>query len=292
MSEVISVIITTYKRENVILKRAIDSVLRQTYTNIELIIVNDYYPNKDNIEQLLNTYNIPIQVFHNPKNMGACYSRNIGIKNSHGTYIAFLDDDDEWHPEKLQKQQTLMLPDVAMVYCTGFNIYPDGHKKEMSFIKTYSHANQLEHLLFSNYIGGCSFPLIRTAVLRELSGFDERLPSSQDYDLWIRICQQYRIVYLPQPMVLYHIMPDSITRSSKKRVKGFYLLLKKHIQLYKKYPHSAVNIYNNIIVVHVEHKEYGKVLLPIIKSFRFFPYNLSILHFWFTAIYKKDMYCE
>lgn len=288
MNIIISVVITTYKRDNSILKRAIDSALAQTYSNIEIIIINDYYENKNNIEQLLNTYNAPIRLFHNRENKGACYSRNVGLKNAKGSYVAFLDDDDEWEPEKLQEQLSVMTSsDIAMVYCTGLNVYPDGSRKIMSFIKDYPATCQLEYLLGSNYMGGCSFPLIRTDILHKLGGFDELMQSSQDYDLWIRICQSYKIAYLPKPLVLYYIMADSITSSSKKRVQGYRYLLKKHRELYKRYPRSAVKIYNSIVSVYIQHKEYRKIIVPIIESFRFFPYNLSILTFWLSVVFKK-----
>lgn len=287
MNELISIIITTHKRDIHILKRAIDSVLRQTYHNLEIIIINDYYPYQKSIDQLISSYTTPIIVFHNQTNQGACYSRNRGIQNANGKYIAFLDDDDEWVPEKLQEEVKLMDPKVAMVYCTGYNIYPNGEKKEITFIKAYSKEKQLNKLLYGNYMGGCSFPLIKTEVLRTLGGFDETLPSSQDFDLWIRITQEYKVVYLPKPLVLYYIMPDSITRSSEKRIQGYFSILKKHHCLYQRYPDCAIHIYNSIITVYVEHKEYLKTFIPFIKSFRYFPHNTYIIKFWFNIILKK-----
>ncbi|MCZ8372449.1 glycosyltransferase [Phocaeicola sp. KGMB11183] len=291
MNELISVIITTYKREMPILKRAIDSIINQSYQEIEVLIINDFYPYKEQIDKLINSFNeinFTIQVFHNSQNKGACYSRNIGIKNAQGKYIAFLDDDDEWKSEKLQEQYSLMKENTAMVYCSGLNIYVNGKTSEMTFIKGYPKEKQLEKLLSCNYMGGCSFPLIKTDILRKLEGFDESLPSSQDFDLWIRITETYNVSFINKPLVLYHIMPDSITRSDTKRIKGFYIILKKHKKLYNKYPKSAVQIYNSIITVNIEHKKYLKTILPFIKSFAFFPHNLSIISFWFSILIQKS----
>lgn len=290
MNELISVIITTYKREMPVLKRAIDSIINQSYKNIEILIINDFYPYKEQIDKLINSYNniiYTIKIFHNIHNKGACYSRNIGLKNAQGKYIAFLDDDDEWTSDKLKEQYSLMKENTAMVYCSGLNIYANGKTSEMTFIKEYPKERQLENLLSGNYMGGCSFPLIKTDVLRKLGGFDESLPSSQDFDLWIRITESYDVGFINKPLVLYHIMPDSITRSATKRIHGFYIILKKHKQLYNKYPKRAVQIYNSIITVNIEHKKYLKTISPFLKSFSFFPYNLSIIIFWLTILFKK-----
>ena len=289
MEDLISVIITTYKREMSILKRAIDTVLCQEYTNIELIIVNDYPPYKNKVENLIekNYINKNVKVIHNEKNKGACFSRNEGLSYSSGKYIAFLDDDDEWDKSKLREEKRMLNDDIGMVYCSGYNIFSSGKKEKISFIKEYSKEKQLEELLKTNYMGGCSFPLIKREVLNDLGGFDQNLPASQDFDLWIRITEKYKTLYIDKPLVLYHIMEDSITRDYKKRVMGYMLVLSKHKRLYNIYPKSAVHIYNSIITVYIEHKKYFRSILPFFKSFKYFPYNLSILLFWLNILFKK-----
>ena len=132
--DLISCIITTYKRPISILKRAIDSIVSQTYKNIELIIVNDAPQDtelEEEIKNLLDEYKtIPIVYIVNNKNMGACYSRNAGITKARGKFIAFLDDDDEWLPTKLKKQYELMIKaDVDLVYCSHYEVYRNGKIK-------------------------------------------------------------------------------------------------------------------------------------------------------------------
>ncbi|NPD92801.1 glycosyltransferase [Prevotella sp. PMUR] len=273
-----------------ILKRAIDTVWNQTYSDVELIIVNDYPPYIEKINQLIekNYMGKRLFIIHNEANMGACYSRNEGIKNANGEYIAFLDDDDEWFPEKLSKQYAAISKNsnIAMVYCSGINVYSNGNKNEMSFIKDTCDT-PLKNLLATNYIGGSSFPLIRKEVLCELNGFDTVLLSSQDYDLWIRIVSEYNIVFISEPLVLYYIMEDSITSNPSKRIQGYNTLLRKHKVLYQRFPQSAIGIFKSIISVYVEHRYYNKVAYYLLKSFQYFPYNLSLLRFWSICLLKK-----
>ena len=118
----VSVIITTYKRPLQIVSRAISSVLNQTYTQLELIVVDDSpssFEGRDAIEQYIK--NLPdkrIRIIQHDNNRGACAARNTGIQDSKGNYIAFLDDDDFWHPDKIEKQMRKMASgNYGLVYC-------------------------------------------------------------------------------------------------------------------------------------------------------------------------------
>lgn len=105
---IVDVVITTYRRPIEIIKRALDSVLNQTYEKIQIAIVNDYPEDKsmaESIRSFIDEYNdSKIRYYSYEKNMGACYARNFGARHLNGEFIAFLDDDDEWLPEKIEKQ--------------------------------------------------------------------------------------------------------------------------------------------------------------------------------------------
>lgn len=285
MKDLVSVIITTYKRNMNILCRAIESVCNQDYDAIEIIVVNDFPVNKQIIDITLQQYPY-IKIIHNMENFGACYSRNVGIKNATGKYIAFLDDDDEWNPNKISLQVEAMTKDIGLVYCTGERYYPDGTIHEMPFIKDCT-KNPIETLLSGNCMGGCSFPLIRADVLKTLNGFDEALKSSQDYELWLRIVGRYRIAYIDKPLVIYHMMDECITNSFEKRIQGFAYLFKKHKKLFKKYPQSTSVYLNKIIGLCVLHKQYGSAAKYVVQSLKFFPENRFILQFWGGVVLKK-----
>lgn len=187
-SPLISVIITTYKRPIKILSRAIDSALDQTYKNYEIIVVDDspHSIERDVLKEALHkNYGDKILYLQNETNQGACAARNRGFYQSKGEYIAFLDDDDQWLPEKHE----LMLKafdsqDVGLVYCS-FLSYKNGKSIKNTQQKVYE-GSVFPYLLESNFIGGCSVPLFPRKVLEECGLFDEALPSSQDTDLYRR----------------------------------------------------------------------------------------------------------
>ncbi len=123
------VIITTYNRAY-LLGKVIESVICQTYKDWELVVIDD--ASTDNTADVVKDYQSQdnrIRYIRNPENKGLAFSRNQGIKHSKGDYIAFLDDDDEWLPEKLGKQMALIKnkpPEYGVVYCGGFSVAEAG----------------------------------------------------------------------------------------------------------------------------------------------------------------------
>lgn len=236
----ISCIITTYNRGTDILKRSIDSVLNQTYKDKELIIVNDSPENIElciSIDKLLKEYNNPIiKYIKHESNLGACKARNTGIESSKGEFIAFLDDDDEWLPNKLEKQLKLFTSDdVGLVYCDCI-IRRDGVNTLHKNTPRINSTDFLECLMLGNFIGGNSFPLIRKKILIDAGKYDERLKALQDFDMWIRIAQISKCVYCEEALVINHISNVSITTISDNRVQGFERTLEKYKHIYRKYP--------------------------------------------------------
>ena len=107
MNELVSAVIITYKRKPEIVKRALESVLSQTYRPLEIIVVDDSpcdYELRSQVRETVESFNEEICYIQHEKNCGACVARNTGLKRAHGKYIAFLDDDDEWVSDKIEKQ--------------------------------------------------------------------------------------------------------------------------------------------------------------------------------------------
>lgn len=246
----VSVIITTYNRPINILKRAVESVVNQSYSNIEIIVVNDC-PNdrqlSQDIEFMLHSYQTKIQYFVHDTNGGACKARNTGLKHANGVYVAFLDDDDEWMPDKILLQVSEMLENVSLVYCSSIQVYGEGNEK--LYIPHYPSSNQLKEILKKNYIGSSSFPLLRTEDVLKVGGFDEKIVSCQDYDLWIRILKLGTVRFIKKPLVKYHISSDStFKRSNKKYVDGDMYLLDKHERLYRECPDALSYHLNDMAI--------------------------------------------
>ncbi len=233
----ISVIISTHKREPSIISRAIESVLHQTYRNIEIIVVDDsppdYYLRADVAATIhkytIMTHDIHIRYYAHEKNRGACAARNTGIKYAEGDYIACLDDDDEWLPTKLEKQlQEIESSGAALVYC-GCICRNDITGKETVRKTEYCRGSVFYKLLFQNFIDSTSIPLINKECLKSVGGFDEMMQSAQDYDLWIRIASQYTIDFIEEPLVIYHEHAgEQITSNPQKKINGLERLNKKY----------------------------------------------------------------
>lgn len=260
-----------------ILKRAIDTVYAQTLQDIELIVVNDYPEYDPQIRELLKKYEDIIYISHD-KRQGACKSRNDGILASSGDFIAFLDDDDEWKSKKLEMQlKSISISDSDFVYCNGI-IKNDqtGSTTEMNFIHDCLNQNYIRELLKGNYMGGCSFPLIKRSVLIMLKGFDISMPSSQDYELWIRIAKDFKITYLNEPLVIYHVGNEAITSNPERRIEGFCKLYKKHKELYAEYPRESLVFFKTIIWTAINTGRFD--LIPYIHSIiqTGFPYSLRL----------------
>lgn len=230
--ELVSVVIPTYNRSKTI-KRAIDSVLAQTYLNIEIIIVDDC--SADNTENIvLENYkdNNRVKYIRLKNNLGACIARNIGIKNSKGKYVAFLDSDDVFYKDKIEKQ-IIAIKKSNMDLCASdyYRINKDGSK---CIIKTCTNKNEIyEELLFCNFI--TTGTLIGKRECFEYINFDNKLPRYQDWDLVLRLSKEYSIYCLEEPTILQEYQINSITSSTnhKKTMFALKTIYKKNIDGYK-----------------------------------------------------------
>ena len=217
----ITVVIITYKRPLEILMRAVKSVIYQTYTDWKLYVVNDA-PDEitlgADIKEALESFSDErISYLTYERNRGSNYARNYGLKYSSSEFIAFLDDDDEWLPYKLEKQLNVIEKEnsVALVSC-GFFLNTNG--KVSGEKRTFPDKDKsLRSLLVGNYIGGTSFPLLRRSAVIEVGGFDEEMQSCQEYDLWLRLRFKYQFRTVNEPLGIYYISADSIYKKSHKR---------------------------------------------------------------------------
>lgn len=280
----VSVIITTYNREIPILKRAVDSVINQTYSNIELVIVNDAPENLSlsaNIQMLVDNYRdhrlTYVELEHNS---GACAARNVGIRYTDGEFIAFLDDDDEYVTDKIESQLPLFINDnIGMVSCLKMNYYADG-RITTSPIEYNCLRSSFSQILNSNYVGTTSMPIIRRICFEKCGLFDESFPSAQDWDMWIRIMKVYNVAFYDKALLKYYISEDGITANFNKRLKGWDMILNKYSDDYKKYKreyNSFLNLIARELIRNYRKKEallyYRQALKVMPLSFR----NLELL---------------
>jgi glycosyltransferase involved in cell wall biosynthesis len=188
----VSVVIPTYDRPT-FLEGAIDTVLQQTYDDLKMIVVDDG-SETDYARATVDEYDdAPVRLVEHDENRGLSAARNTGIRNARGAYVAFLDDDDRWHAEKLARQVPVLEndPAVGLVTCCLASLSPDG---EILRCEKSKPSGDLSETIFrKNVIGTPSRVLVRNECFEEVGVFDEELPTKQDWDLYIRICREWRV---------------------------------------------------------------------------------------------------
>lgn len=232
----VSIIITTCKREMPVLECALSSAEGQTYTDCEIIIVNDFPEYEGKIRELLKDHKKVIFI-SNASQSGACISRNRGAAAAKGEYIAFLDDDDKWYRNKIEMQMNEAQADTGLVYC-DYEAVMDGKTLKKDADRAFPEGDVLQELLAGNFIGGCSIPLIKHKVFDECGKFDSAFRSCQDIDLWIRIAEHTRVCCSKIILSEYSVGSVSITGSFERRMQGWNAVLEKYNEEYSRYPGS------------------------------------------------------
>ncbi len=224
----VTIIIPVYNREDTIL-RAVNSVLRQTYTNIEIIIVDDCSTDST-VDVIKKCNDDRIRLVCLPHNQGANFARNRGIERAKGQFIAFQDSDDEWLEDKLARQISYMLKEnLNGSFCPY--ILCDGEKRQ---IIPYDYENSdfcsggLEERLKAGNIVGTPTLIVKRDVFSQIGLFDEEMARLQDYEFVIRFVKKYRLGYINKPMVKAYKMEKSISADKRALLDAYKILAEKH----------------------------------------------------------------
>lgn len=203
----ISVIIPAYNAEKTI-KETIESVLNQTFSEFELIVIND--GSEDSTLDIVSSISdTRIKVF-SYSNSGPQKSRNRGIAIAIGEYLAFLDSDDLWTPDKLESQLKVLQENTEAAVAYSWSNWIDTKGKVWRRGTYMSETGNIyEKLLLIDFIGSGSNPLVRAQAIVEVGEFDESLVGGQDWDMWLRLAALYPFVVVPHPQVLYRKDPHS-----------------------------------------------------------------------------------
>ena len=200
----VTVVITTYNRAG-LLTRAVESVLAQTFTDFEIIIVDDC--SSDNIQEVIASLDDPrIRSFRHERNRGLSAARNTAIFNARGEYVALLDDDDEWLPVNLElrvRRLDRAPSTVGLVY--GWRDVDDDTTGEVRPHTRYTLEGDLfEYLLALNYVAGSPDLMVRLSAAQEIGGFDESLQASVELLFLTQIAQRFHIAVVPQVISRQH----------------------------------------------------------------------------------------
>lgn len=273
--KLVSIIIPTYNRSE-LLTNAIESVLAQTYKNIEIIIVDD--GSTDSTPKISEKYNncAKVKYLRLKENSGGYNGipRNRGINIASGDLIAFLDDDDEWEPTKLEKQVSLYESSnkwVGLIYC-WMEIYNQGVVQKRNCPKYQ--GSIFKEMLDKNAITNSSTLLIPVDILESVDGFDESLKRGVDSDLIRRIAKDYHVNYVPEVLVKYNVGHE-YQRVSSEDCAGLRDAIDSARMKFKKFPDSF-NKYqdtkaNNLAYIghnYILLKEYKKGLEYFYQAIR------------------------
>lgn len=230
-SPLVSVIVPAYNAEAFI-DATLDSIVAQTYTNIEILVVDD--GSKDHTASIVASFaerDRRIKLLQQP-NAGVAAARNLAIEHSTGEYIAPVDADDIWYPQKLEKQVQCMLqadPSVGLVYTWSAYINEDG------VLTGGSHSSNAEgavyvDLLFGNIVGNASNPLIRRVCFEQVGGYNCQLKAQnaqgyEDGDLYLRIAERYHFRVVPEFLIGYRQTLDSMSCNYAAMAKSYLLTM-------------------------------------------------------------------
>jgi glycosyltransferase involved in cell wall biosynthesis len=226
----VSVVVPTYNRAH-LLRRAIKSVLAQTFSDFELIIVDD--GSTDETNEAVEEFDDPrIRFIRQPVRGGANRARNRGIEASRGEWVAFLDSDDEWLPRRLEAQVKRLQQDDPMGATVGYCLivkHNDLTQETRPSRKSVHEGDVFDDLLLDRMPKATSAYMVKRSALLEVDGFDETMPSRQDIDLWLRLAQAgNRFAAVSERLVVIHSNHGPrISRDSTAKLRGARLFNRK-----------------------------------------------------------------
>lgn len=226
----VSVIIPTYSRPY-FLERAINSILSQTYTNIEIIVVDDNEPSSDyrkETENVMNQYknNTKVKYFRHSKNRNGSAARNTGWNNSSGEYITFVDDDDVLDNSKIEEQVKCLenLDDEWGACYTAYKIVKQNGKNQVSNEKRQGNC-YVYALMRTMFMGSGSNLFLRKKVVDEINGYDESFKRNQDVEFLVRVTEKYKIAFIDKNLLTIYQESERKKRSFNEieNITNFYL---------------------------------------------------------------------
>jgi glycosyltransferase involved in cell wall biosynthesis len=273
----VSVIIPTYQRDIHYLSRAINSIMNQTYKNIEIVLVDDNLSNstyRDCVKQYISELKSPSIVYiMNEKNIGGALARNRGIATATGEYITFLDDDDEYLPSKIEDQLAFMLKYNYDMTFTELKLVNDKKEivdyREFNFLKTFDNKSLLKYHIMRHLTGTPTF-MYKTEKLREIGGFEDAKVGQEFYLMVKTIEGNLNIGYFKNCNVLAYRHSGSGISNGSNKIKGektlfefkksYFHLFEEREKMFIRFRHYAV-----MSIAYKRNKKYIHALVYAIK---------------------------
>lgn len=273
MTNSVSVVIPTCNRPDYLV-RAVQSVLAQTLSPLEIIVVDDC-SDVNSSEGWAEEFGPKVRVIRHPERRGAPAARNTGLYAARGAFVAFLDDDDLWLSQKLALQMKVFKtgdPALALVFC-GESLVKEG--QTLQVLQAKWDESSPSRMLELNIVGGTSTAMIRRDYGLAIGGFDESLPSCQDWDLWLRIAQRYQVACVPEILVHRTIHGEQISSAIGKRIAGREAFLAKHYQGIAQSSSALSQHYRRIGCLRAAAGMRGTATEALCKAIRARPYSCN-----------------
>jgi glycosyltransferase involved in cell wall biosynthesis len=251
----VSVIIPVHNGEKTI-RETIESVLKQTCSDFELLVIND--GSQDSTLELVSSFQDERLKVFSYSNAGLAATRNRGIDRARGEYISFIDADDLWTPNKLESQLKALQENLEAAVAYSWTDYINELGQSLnqgSYMKV--NGDVYAKLLLIDFIASGSNPLIRRQALTEVGGFDESLSTAADWDMWLRLAARYHFACVPSPQILYRISVNSMSSNvDKQEAESLQVIEKAFSQApdslaYLK-PFSLANLYKSLTLRSLE----------------------------------------
>lgn len=223
----ISIILPVYNAEATI-ARTVASVLAQTYSDFELLVINDGSEDRT-FDILSDIADARITIFSYP-NAGLSVSRNRGLRHATGDYVTLIDADDLWTPDKLEAQLKALQahPEAALAY--SWTDYIDDQDRLLhSGCYTAVSGNVYKRLLVHNFLENGSNPLICRWAIDAVGGFDETLTNASDWEMWLRLAKRDAFVCVKVPQILYRVSTQSVSANVKGQEQSCHQILNRHL---------------------------------------------------------------
>lgn len=278
----VSVILPTYNRAD-ILGDAVRSVLAQTYEDFELLIVDD--ASTDNTDDIVAEFgDSRIQYLKHDINRGASAARNTGIEAARGSYIAFQDSDDEWFSEKLAKQMSVFdrsSSEVGVVY-TGIWRTVNGEKRYLPYPAIDPKEGDIQDSIQRQNFIPVQVAVVRRECFERVGTFDEETPPIDDWDLWLRISQQFEFRLVDEPLVSATVREDSISRNRAEIVASRERIVNKYREDFSRSPLANQYFYIGHGAMKLNKVRKGRMYLT--KAVLTWPHPLYVLTLLLSVI--------
>ena len=293
---VVSVIIPTYNHAMYI-ERTLESVFQQTYKNYEIIVIDD--GSTDNTQEVIKSYENKI-TYICKENEGTAKSRNLGLKIAKGRYVAFLDSDDLWMPQKLELQVTLLDKNIDIgLVCTDFEIFcenEEGIKIIEKRVET-SFDFSFNRLFSGNFVQNSSV-MVRRECFDKVGLFDEVFPIAKDYDMWLRIRRFYEFGHIPQILARYRIHQGNVLGIDPEKGFSWYLtttetFLQKFPSIAHEYGIDKNQYFNDVYfkcgVKNYQDRQYKMAVKRFAKSLAYKPFCWKSFSYCCSSMLKASI---